>query len=125
MTKNAIHEKSKEPLVNYLRAHRRKAGLTQSDLARIIGYGNDVVISRHEGLDGIPPLLIALTYQIVFRVHVSEMFVGLTQTVEIDVEARLAEFEEYLGKQSARGPRAAAIARKLEWLSERRSSGYQ
>ena len=125
MTKKLIYKKPKEPLVNYLRAHRRKAGLTQNDLAQITGYDNDGVISRHERLDGIPPLLIALTYQVVFRVHVSEMFIGLTQTVEVDVETRLAKFEEYLGQQSASGPRAAAIARKLEWLNERRSSGYK
>ena len=33
------------------------------------------------------------------------------------------KFEDDLGGQSAYGPRASAIARKLEWLSERRGSG--
>jgi len=40
-------------------------------------------------------------------------------------ERQLAEFESYQGGRSAGGPSASAIARKLEWLSERRSLGYK
>jgi DNA-binding XRE family transcriptional regulator len=123
MTNNSIDEQTNEPLVNYLRAHRRKSGFTQSDLARVLGYKNDGIVSRHERFEAVPSLLMALRYQVLFRKPVAEIFAGLSNTVEFDVEARLAAFEKYLGEQSARGPRAAAVARKLEWLSERRSSG--
>jgi hypothetical protein len=71
-----------------------------------------------------PSLLVALSYEVLYRVPVSEIFAGLAETVEFNVEAQLAQFETYLGEQSARSSRAVAIARKLEWLSERRSSGY-
>jgi len=125
MTTNLIDEQPNKPLANYLRTHRLKTGLTQHDLARVLGYINSDAISRHERVGSVPSLLMALSYEVIYRVPVSEIFAGLAETVEFDVEAQLAEFEGYLGEQSARGPRAAAVARKLEWLSERRSSGYK
>jgi len=120
MTKNLILEESRQPLVNYLRAHRRRSGLTQSDLARVLGYDHYGSVSRHERFGAVPSLLVALSYQVLFREPVSEIFAGLNESVEFDMEIRLSKFESYLGEQSAHGPRAAAIARKLEWLSERR-----
>ena len=124
MTTNLINEQTIEPLANYLRAHRRKTGLTQHDVARVLEYVNRDPISRHERLESTPSLLIALSYEVLYRVPVSEIFAGLAETVEFNVEAQLTQFETYLGEQSAQSPRAVAIARKLEWLSQRRSSGH-
>jgi|HubBroStandDraft_5_1064220.scaffolds.fasta_scaffold332912_2 DNA-binding XRE family transcriptional regulator len=122
---NLIREHLNEPLANYLRAHRKKTGLTQDDLARVLGFTNRDAISRHERFGAVPTLLVALSYEILYGAPISEIFAGLTETVELNVEAQLADFETYLGQQSAAGPRAAAIARKLQWLSERRSAGYE
>jgi len=124
MTKLLIHEHANEPLDNSLRVHRRKAGLTQHELSQILGYNTYSAVSRHEQV-GVPTLVVALSYQILFRVPISEIFPGLTESVSLRMENRLTEFEEHLGEQSAHGPRASAIARKLEWLSERRSSGHK
>lgn len=120
---NEIHEQPHEPLANHLRIHRMKTGFTQHEVADLLRYLNRDIISRHERQESIPSLLIALSYEIFYRAPVSEIFVGLAKTVESNVEAQLAEYETYLGQQSAAGPRAASIARKLEWLTERRSSG--
>jgi DNA-binding XRE family transcriptional regulator len=125
MPTNLIHEQPNEPLTNYLRAHRRRSGFTQHELAGVLGYLNSDAISRHERRESMPTLFIALSYEVLYRVPVSEIFSGLTATVESRLEAQLAEFERYLGEQDARSSRAPAIARKLEWLNERRSSGYK
>ena len=110
-------------LINYVRTHRRKTGLTQRDLAKLLGYDACGVIARHERCEGLPSLVRALSYEVLFQTQISEIFTGLTEIVEVELETRLTEFEIHLGEQSARGPGAAAIARKLEWLSERRGSG--
>jgi transcriptional regulator with XRE-family HTH domain len=125
MSTNKIHEQPNEPLTNYLRTHRLKTGFTQHELAAFLGYMSHMAISRHERQQSVPCLVIALSYEIVYGVPVSEIFSGLAKSVEREVEAQLAEYETYLGTQSAAGPRAASVARKLEWLSERRSSGYR
>lgn len=121
MTKRLTHQQSNEPLVNYVRVHRRKAGLSQRDLGQMLGYDSEGAVARHEQFRALPPFLIALGYEVVFRVSVSEMFPGLKQTVEFGIEKRVAEFENDLRMKSGRGAQAAAIARKLEWLSERRN----
>src|SRR5882762_7085492 len=104
MTKTVIQEHTNELLANYLRAHRRKTGLTQHDLARVLGYVNRDAISRHERLESMPSLLLALSYEVLYRVPVSEIFAGLAETVEFDVEAQLAQFEIHLGEQSVGSP---------------------
>jgi DNA-binding XRE family transcriptional regulator len=124
MTKLFTTEASNELLANYLRIHRRRAGISQYELGIILGYENGGAISLHEKRRSVPPLLIALAYEIVFQVSVSEIFPGLKDTVESAVEQRLTEFENRLREHSGRGAGASAIARKLVWLNERRSSEY-
>jgi|SRR5579859_7628487 len=121
--KNVLLEQSSEPLANYLRIHRRKASLTQHEVGKILGYDDDAAVSRHERFVTIPPFLMAVGYQVLFRVPASEIFAGMLQDVELGVEQRLAEFESHLRDEKARGVRAAMIARKLEWLLERRNAG--
>ncbi len=109
-------------LANYLRTHRRNVGLTQRELGQILGYCDEGSVSRHERFHATPPLVVALGYEIVFRVPVSEIFAGLRDGVEGDVEERLAALEKNLEQRSAKDRNANAIARKLMWLCERRNS---
>ncbi len=111
-------------LVNYVRAHRKRAGLSQRELALILGYGDESVISRHELFRTVPPFLIALGFEVTFQTSVSELFPGLRETIENAIEANLAEFENALRKQkdTAKGSHLAVISRKLEWLAERREA---
>lgn len=110
-----------EQIANYLRAHRRRSGLNQRELAQIVGYITQAPVSEHERSVAIPALLIALSYEVVFRVPVSELFPGLYRAVEAQVEEQLTRIEAELQESSAKGQRAAFIARKLEWLWERRN----
>jgi DNA-binding XRE family transcriptional regulator len=104
---------------NYLRVHRRKAGLSQHELGQLIGYHRSWQISRHERSETLPPLLIALAYEAVFGVAVSAIFVELHATVSQTVEQRLAEFEgELRGSHGTRGE----MTRKMRWLKQRRAS---
>jgi transcriptional regulator with XRE-family HTH domain len=109
-------------LVNYVRARRKRAGLSQRELALILGYRNEGVVSRHELFRSVPPLLMALGYEVVFQTSVSELFPGLRETVENAIESSLAEFESALQEQKNQAARSEmpVITRKLEWLNERR-----
>jgi len=72
-----------------------------------------------------PDLQIAIGYELIFRIPVSELFAGLRDDVATDVEAHLLQLEEELGKRSARDQDANATARKLAWLSKRRDVHYE
>jgi DNA-binding XRE family transcriptional regulator len=110
-----------EQIANYLRSHRRKSGLSQRELAHIVGYVTQAPVSEHERSVTIPALLIALSYEIVFRVPLSELFPALYRTVEAKIEEQLMGIETELQESTAKGRQAAYVARKLEWLWERRN----
>jgi len=113
--------KQPKPIANRIFALRRSAPLTQRELARLIGYNEDGTVGRHERSSALPPFLIALAYEVIFQVPVSELFFGLRDSVEQVVEQRILDLKQSLEQQDARGKYAARNARKLEWIATRRS----
>jgi hypothetical protein len=119
------HMQKKGRLVNYLRVHRKKAGLSQLELGLILGYGGKNPIYKHESFNSVPPLLMGFAYEILFREPVSDLFPGIRETVEDAVEQSLAKFEGSLQEKlkSSKGSKRAEIEHKLAWIMKRRSSG--
>lgn len=58
----------------YLRTHRRNWGLTQKELAALIGTASSVQISRYENGKRAPKLEVALACQVIFGIPPSTMF---------------------------------------------------
>lgn len=112
---------SRRNLQSYLRTHRKKSGLTQRELASILGCIGEGQVSRHERGTNTPPLLVAIGYEILFGAPVVSIFPGIRATVARTIETRLRDMEHKLQAKSAKGPDASAIAQKLEWLSQRRN----
>jgi DNA-binding XRE family transcriptional regulator len=110
------------PIANYLRTHRKRAGLSQRELAGLLGYTDEGAISRHEQSQTLPPLLIAISYEIIFKAPVSALFPGIHGTLQEGIEDRLLELEHELGQRSARGATAPFVAQKLLWLYERHAN---
>ena len=104
----------------YLRSHRKRSGLTQRELAELLGYSNKSPVGRHETATGIPTLGIALAYEAIFRVPISQLFPELYRTIEPSVEARLTAMEASLRLKSAKGRGSRAVAQKLEWVWTRK-----
>ncbi len=111
-----------ETLPNNLRTHRKNSGLTQRDVARAVGYRHAGAVLRHETFRSTPPLDVAFGYEIIFRVPVARIFVGLRKEVEKQIEARLSEMETTWGMRSAKERSAKAIAQRLAYLWERRNT---
>lgn len=105
-----------------LRAHRRRAGLSQRELGMILGYPDDGEVSRHERSKTLPPLTTALAYAVVFRVPVSALFPALHAEIERAITGNLEAFEKQLEQQSGKGRGARQTAHKLIWLTERRAT---
>jgi DNA-binding XRE family transcriptional regulator len=98
-----------------------KSGMSQRELAEIVGLIAHHQVSTHERSVAIPSLLVALSYEAIFCVPLVELFPGLYETVRLNVDERLSEMERTLQESSAKGRRAHVIARQLEWLWERRN----
>jgi transcriptional regulator with XRE-family HTH domain len=106
---------------NQLRAHRKRSGLSQHEVAAILGCEDGGAISRYERSHNLPPLPLAVGYEVMFLVPVSQLFSGLLEAVEQATEDRLSKLEVELGNRSGIGHQAAITAKKLQWLMERRN----
>jgi transcriptional regulator with XRE-family HTH domain len=107
---------------NYLRAHRKKSGLSQRDVGKLLGYKDPGPISRHERATSTPPLAAALAYELIFRAPVAAIFAGTHDAIARDVEMRMKEMGAMLGSRNARDRNANLIAQKLSWVSERQKA---
>src|ERR1700689_3465430 len=92
---------------NYLRAYRKKSGLSQRDLGGLLGYGDAGQVSRHERATSTPPLAAALAYELIFRVPISSIFVGMRGDIARNLNARLKEMKLTLEDLSAKPPNAS------------------
>jgi DNA-binding XRE family transcriptional regulator len=120
----SIQGNTEQRLENYLRIHRRRIGLSQKDLGTALGYEDEAPVSRHESFQKVPPLAVALGYEILFGVPVSEIFAGLKDQVEQQIEIRLSELATGWQQRSAKERGAMTIARKLEWIAMRRNADF-
>ena len=102
-----------------LQFHRRKAGLTQREVADIIGLASDVQVFRYEKGLAIPSLLVAIAFSVLFQTSIAELFPGLYEVIQQSVESNVNEFERRLQQSKVKGRAACIIAHKLEWVCMR------
>lgn len=96
-----------------------RSGLSQREIADLLGFRTDSPAFRHECGRTIPDLRTAIGYEIIFRVQISLQFPALYRSIEPVIEDRILRLKERLQEQSGKGPNAAREARKLEFLWER------
>jgi len=69
-------------LENYLKTYRKHSGLTQDEIAFLLGHKNGTKISRFERFTRKPDLQTALAYQLIFGTPAEVIFPGIYQNVE-------------------------------------------
>src|SRR5438309_2880 len=72
-------------LPNYLRQHRKRLGLSQHEVAFLLGWDDGSQPSRYEHFYRIPALRTAFALAVILGVSVHELFLGEYQKVERDV----------------------------------------
>lgn len=109
------------PNACYLRAHRRRLGLTQRELATLLGFSHEWNVCRYEQDIRTPDLEIACACQVIFDVPVGELFPGIYASVEDRVIKRAEELVASL-KAGKPGPRRDHKLQSLSALLEHRAS---
>jgi len=102
-----------DQLPNYIRAYRKRACLTQEDVAFILGSKSGAAISRHERFKQTPDLQNLLAYEMLFRTPVRNLFDGTHRKVERKLLRRIRLLIRKLG-EAGQGRRTK---RKVEILS--------
>jgi transcriptional regulator with XRE-family HTH domain len=83
-----------------LRSHRKNSGLTQEDVAVLIGAQSPSQVSRHESGEREPDLRTALAYSIVFDAPIKHMLPKLHRDIAQEVHARATALAERLNEST-------------------------
>ena len=108
-----------QKLENYLRTYRKQSGLSQTEVAFLLGHGSDQQISRYEKHRRVPPIHTALECEVIFGAPVSELFAGIHETASNDVKKRMRELRAKFLADATQGDVSVLTAHKLRWLSGR------
>lgn len=100
-------------LPNYIRTYRKRASLTQEDVAFLLGSKSSASISRHERFKQTPNLQTLLAYEMLFRTPVRNLFSSKHEEVERKLRHRI----RVLIQKLIRGPRGRRGTKKIETLT--------
>ena len=99
-------------LSNFLRTYRKRSGFSQVEVAFLLGVHDGPKVCWHERYAGRPSLRNGLAYEVIFRTPARQLFKGMYQKVEQDVERRAAVLKNRLSKAKP----SRTIARRLAAL---------
>jgi DNA-binding XRE family transcriptional regulator len=99
-------------LPNYLRTHRKRLGFSQREVAFLVAVHGEAKVCRYERYRCRPSLETALACELIFRTPARELFRGMHQKVERQVNDRAAVLRHKL----ARAKSTAATVRKITAL---------
>lgn len=84
------------PYPSYLRTHRKRWALTQSELGVLLGLSAGT-ISKYERLTRTPSVETLIGAEFVFGVHARGIFPALYASAETEIATRAVAFAEALG----------------------------
>lgn len=108
------------PLENYLRTHRKRAGLTQHEVSFLVGKASGTKISRYETFSREPNLETLFALEIVFGTAASRLFIGPYVRASLTVRRRARLLAKRLDNTSGNHhPRKLAVLRALAGLEDK------
>jgi|CXWL01.1.fsa_nt_gi transcriptional regulator with XRE-family HTH domain len=96
-----MEKKKNTAVLCYLRTHRRNWGLTQKELAKLVGTASSVQISRYENGKRAPKIEVALACQVIFGVPPSIMFPDAHALVEEEVMRNMYRMDQALSNTTS------------------------
>jgi DNA-binding XRE family transcriptional regulator len=103
-------------LPNYLKTFRKRSGLSQEEVAFLLGTLNGEKVCRHERFAREPSLRTALAYMIIFQSQGHELFAGIHEEVRLEIVDRARKLKrkrESSGEHKPSPHRADALDRIL------------
>lgn len=109
ITPSVLHHRLK----NYLRAYRKRSGLSQKEIAYLLGSQSGTKVSRYERLARQPSIETVFAYKVIFGANARDLFAGMFQKVEQATRKRA----RLLAKKISVRTKSRLNARKLEALT--------
>ncbi len=105
----------REKLKNYLRAFRKRTGLSQKEISFLLGIKNGAKVSRYEHFKQKPTLKTAFRYAVIFGKSTKELFAGIFEKVERETKGKIKRLVRKISKDKPDG----ITKQKLDHLNGR------
>ena len=92
-------------LPNYLRGYRRRAGLSQTEVAYLVGCKDGSKVCRHERGTREPSLRIAIAYEVISGQPIRELFRGVYEEVERSATRRARILAQRKARKALTSPK--------------------
>lgn len=109
---------------SYLRSLRRKSTLSQEDVAFLLGTFAGTRVTRHETGECIPPLKIALAYEVIFGAGIADIYEGDVPAIAKGICKRAQKLHESLAHRLTdplRAEKRAFLERLIRRCSHKES----
>jgi transcriptional regulator with XRE-family HTH domain len=101
-----------DKLDNYLRTYRKKLGLTQREVAFLLGCHSGAKVSRYERSGRIPSVRTIFAYETIFQKPARELFAGIYDRAERETLRKIRMLVSRLRKRQE----SPVLARKIAGL---------
>jgi DNA-binding XRE family transcriptional regulator len=92
-------------LDKYLRMYRKRADLSQDEVAYFLSVRSETQASRHERFHRVPNLDTALACEAIFGILVRELFAGRYERAEREVRRRARYLRQRMPSERVRRPK--------------------
>ncbi len=113
----AIHK-----LDNYMRMYRKRTGLSQPELAYLLGVKSAAAVSRYERFKRVPTLESAFASQMIYDVPIRDLFAGVAAKAERAVQHRARVLEKRLSTEGRYSPRVLQLLGEVAPSKERKDA---
>lgn len=119
-TSVVVPARANQPLPNYLRAYRKRCGLSQEEVAFLVKLSGKSELSELERFHRQPSYRTAVACSKVFGVSTSQLFRGTEVSVGRETTRRMGALKKRLAANAGTaGYLHCHITRKLQWLGQR------
>jgi transcriptional regulator with XRE-family HTH domain len=106
-------------LDNYISMHRKAAGLSQDELAVLLGVGGRSAVAKYELALRMPELEAAIAFEIIFDEPIQSVFAGVAHRIQNSIRSRARALSEATPeKQMASNADKIATLARLAHLDE-------
>lgn len=95
-------------LANYLRSYRKRSGLSQDDIAFLMGCQSVTQLARYENCSRLPQLRNAFALEVILNAQARALFAGLFEDADRVVAERARTLLEF-AERSTSAKRTAAL----------------
>lgn len=88
------------PLDNYISMHRKRAGLSQDELALLLGLNGRSALAKYELSLRLPELQAVIAFEIIFDEPIQSVFAGVAHKVRESIQSRARALTESIPEKS-------------------------